>query len=56
MADKIDRDKLVREFLAEIGGKGGRSKSAKKKKAILKNLAKANATRLKRKEKPDDNV
>lgn len=42
--------KAVSQFLAEVGRKGGLSKSDRKRKAVVKNLKKANAARLRRKE------
>lgn len=48
---KAAMTKAVREFLAEIGQKGGRSRSKAKRRAVRRNVAKARQARRARREK-----
>jgi hypothetical protein len=43
------RNEYITEFLRQIGGKGGRSRSAEKVEASRRNMAKAREAKLKKK-------
>lgn len=50
--DGLPVPKNVKEYLREIGRKGGSSRSAKKRKAAAKNAAKMRKAKLERKLRP----